>query len=120
MLIFVLKLDTDDWSSVPEHKALKLSADFVIQAADIIEIAFIVRADFEGPTVEPVRQATVADFTMTKRADSHDSPNVVLGTKLDEAPQVPVAGPIENALLFFVQTPENVGGDNVHAAPLAL
>ena len=114
--VFIVQLDGDDRAAVPIEEAADLLPDLFIQAAHIPQEALIRRADDEGLSVQPVRQAAVADLAVVKGADPQDHVHPVLRAQGDETAQIPPAGEVEDALLLLDMVPEEVGRDDVDPA----
>ena len=62
----------------------------------------------------PVGNAAIAHLTMTERTHAQDDRHLFLLAYLQEAPQVALAVPAEDALFLLHMIPEHVGGNDCH------
>jgi len=117
--VFVFKLHADDRSAVLPVESVQLAADFAEVALHAVKVGRAIGA-CRPEREQPVGKTAVAYFAVAPRADAHPDQETVLGTQLDEPPQVAPAGPVELALGLLMVNPEYIRRHNSDTAGLHL
>ena len=118
MLQFVLYLGADDRASIFIIQTFELGCNFLVETCNVFQVVGIVGAHFDGACKQPVGQSAVAYLAMTEWTDAYQDLHTMFLAELHESPHVTVVTPIEDAFTFFMDIPENVGGDDGQTAGL--
>ena len=118
--ILVVKLCSDYRTAVFPLQALRLCEYLSVELIHVVHEYLVLLAHLTPLCEHPVGNAAIAHLTVAERAKAQYHRHILLLAHLYKAAQVSLSAPVEDALLLFYVVPENVGGDDGHAAFLYL
>ena len=116
--VFVVELARHERSSVLPLQSDDLGVDLAVQFLGITEEHGFAGAQFAALAEHPVGDAAVAYLAVTEGADSEHYGQSLGLADFEEAAQVALSVPPEDAFLLLDVVPEHIGGDNGHTALL--
>ena len=115
---FVFKLESDDRAAVGIEEAAEFLPDRAVPAADLGQIAVVVRAEPERFFHEPVGESAIAGFAVDPGAGTDDDFEALFLRLQHEVADREVAGEVEFAFDFLMMDPEKISRNDRDAARL--
>ena len=118
--VFVLYLHHDDGAALVGSEGCELFAHLLLKELHALHEVWVFLAQLDVALLQqPPRQATHLPFSADVGSGAHDDLHAMLLAETHKGCDVVLAGEVEDTLLLFVDVPEDIHTDGIHAQCLA-